>query len=97
MHAGPGNGTVSAFSVAGDGTLASIGRSPFANDQTAPCWVEITRDGAFLFAVNTVSETVSRYVIAPDGNLRLLGSTAVGNQAGTGGADVRLSGDGRTL
>ena len=47
--------------------------------------------------MNTVSETVSRYVIAPDGNLRLLGSTAVGNQAGTGAADVRLSGDGRTL
>jgi 6-phosphogluconolactonase len=52
-HAGAGNGTVSAFNVASDGALSPIAGSPFADDQTAPCWVEITHDGEFLFTVNT--------------------------------------------
>ncbi len=96
-HAGDGAGSVSAFSVAGDGTLSPIQGSPFANNQTAPCWVEITHDGAFLFAVNTGSGTISRYAIASDGTLTLLGSTPVANQAGPGAVDARLSPDGRTL
>jgi 6-phosphogluconolactonase (cycloisomerase 2 family) len=96
-HAGAGNGTVSAFSVAADGTLSSIGASPFADQQTAPCWVEITHDGQFLFTVNTASGSISRYSIAPDGTLALLGSTTVGNQSGVGAVDARLSDDGQTL
>ena len=30
-------------------------RSPFADLQTAPCWVEISHNGRFLFTVNTGS------------------------------------------
>jgi 6-phosphogluconolactonase (cycloisomerase 2 family) len=96
-HDGAGAGTVSAFSDAGDGTLTSIAGSPFPNGQTAPCWVEITRDGRFLFAVNTGSGTISRYAIAPDGALSLLGSTPVGATGGVGAVDARLAPDGRTL
>ena len=96
-HAGAGNGSVSAFSVAGDGTLSSIGPSPFADNQTAPCWVEITHDGQFLLTVNTASGSISRYSIAANGTLTLLGSTAVSNQAGVGAVDPRLSADGQTL
>ncbi len=36
-HNGAGGGTVSAFRDAADGTLTSIGSSPFADLQTAPC------------------------------------------------------------
>jgi 6-phosphogluconolactonase len=96
-HGGAGNGTVSAFSVAADGALSSIGASPFADLQTAPCWVEITRDGEFLFTVNTASGSISRYSIAADGTLTLLGSTQVSSQPGVGAVDARLSRDGRTL
>ena len=32
--------------------------------QTAPCWVEISHDGRFLFTVNTGSGNISRYSIA---------------------------------
>jgi 6-phosphogluconolactonase (cycloisomerase 2 family) len=96
-HAGAGNGTVSAFSVAADGTLSSIGSSPFADNQTAPCWVEITHDGRFLFTVNTGSGSISRYSIAADGTLTLVGSTPVSNQGGVGAVDARLSTDGQTL
>jgi 6-phosphogluconolactonase len=96
-HGGTGNGTVSAFHVARDGTLSSIGASPFADEQTAPCWVEISRDGRFLFTVNTASSSISRYGIARDGSLSLLGSTALNDPAGLAPVDARLAPDGRTL
>jgi 6-phosphogluconolactonase len=96
-HDGAGAGTVSAFSDARDGTLSSIAGSPFPNGQTAPCWVEISADGRFLFAVNTASGTISRYSIAPGGALTLLGSTPVGATGGVGAVDARLAPDGRTL
>jgi 6-phosphogluconolactonase len=96
-HNGAGTGTVSAFRDSADGTLSSIGSSPFADLQTAPCWVEITHDGQFLFTVNTGSGTISRYSIAPGGALTLLGSTPVGAIGGVGAVDARLSPDGGTL
>ncbi len=95
-HGGPGNGTVSAFDVGADGALTSIGSSPFADEETAPCWVEITHDGNFLFTVNTASGSISRYSIANDGSLTLLGSTPIGGN-GLGAVDARLSSDGRDL
>src|SRR6266571_3132357 len=95
-HNGAGAGTVSAFRDSANGTLTSIGSSPFADNQTAPCWVEITPDGRFLFTPNTASGTVSRYSIAPGGALTLLGSTpARGTSLGV--VDLRLSPDGRFL
>ena len=96
-HAGTGAGSVSAFNVATGGTLSSIGSSPFADNQTAACWVEISHDGRFLFTVNTGSGSISRYSIATNGTLTLLGSTPVSNQAGVGAVDARLSDDGHTL
>jgi len=95
-HGGPGNGTVSAFSDGSDGTLTSIGSSPFPDFQTAPCWVEISHDGQFLFTVNTASNSISRYAIAGDGSLSLLGSTSLGS-ANVGAEDARLGPNGGTL
>jgi len=95
-HGGPGNGTISAFSDGSDGTLTSIGTSPFPDFQTAPCWVEISHDGQFLFTVNTASNSVSRYAIAGDGSLSLLGSTSLGS-ANVGAEDARLGPNGGTL
>jgi 6-phosphogluconolactonase len=96
-NVGAGTGTISAFNVAFNGSLTSIGATPFADDQTAPCWIEITHDGRFLFTVNTGSGEISRYAIAPNGSLSLLGSTPVSNSGGIGAVDARLSNDGRTL
>ena len=95
-HGGANAGTVSAFSVGDDGTLSSIGASPFPDNQTAPCWVEITHNGRFLFTVNTASANISSYAIAPDGTLSLLGSTPAGG-LGAASEDARLSPDGRDL
>ncbi len=91
------SGTVSAFDDSPNGRLSSIGDSPFADEQTAPCWVEISHDGRFLFTVNTASGSISRFAIAPGGELTLLGSTPVGATGGIGAVDARLSTDGRTL
>jgi 6-phosphogluconolactonase len=96
-HGGANAGTVSAFAVAGNGALSSIGSSPFPDLQTAPCWVEISHDGNYLFAVNTASSSISRYRIAADGSLTLLGSTAFNLTTGLAPLDARLSPDGETL
>jgi 6-phosphogluconolactonase len=92
----PDSGTVSAFTDSPDGTLAPVAGSPFADDQMAPCWVEISHDGQFLFTVNTASGSISRYSIAPGGALTLLGSTPL-RGTGLGAVDARLSPDGRFL
>jgi 6-phosphogluconolactonase len=95
-HNGTGLGTVSAFDVSLSGELSSIGASPFADLQTAPCWLTISQNGQFLFAVNTGSGFISSYAISPSGSLTLIGSVSAG-PAGTGAVDPRLSPDGRTL
>jgi 6-phosphogluconolactonase len=95
-HGGAGAGTVSAFAVSSDAKLSSIGSSPFPDFQTAPCWVEISHDGRYLFTVNTASRTVSSYAIAPGGSLELLASTPL-DKAGAGAEDARLAPDGQTL
>ena len=96
-HGGANVGTVSAFAVAGNGALSSIGSSPFPDLQTAPCWVEISHDGSYLFAVNTAVPSISRYRIAAGGSLTLLGSTVFNLPTGLGPLDARLSPDGKTL
>src|SRR5579862_4399614 len=95
-HGGTGNGSISAFSDGSDGTLTSIGSSPFADLQTAPCWVEITHDGQFLFTVNTGTGSISRYAIGSDGSLSLIGSTPI-STAHAGAEDARLGPGGQTL
>lgn len=98
-HGGTNAGTVSAFSDGPAGVLTSIGASPFPNQQTAPCWVEISRDGRHLYTVNTAVPSVSSYRIQRDGSLRLIENTPFdgANAASLGPEDARLSPDGSTL
>jgi len=91
------SGTVSAFTDSANGTLSPVTGSPFADGQMAPCWVEISHDGQFLFTVNTASGTISRYSIAPAGTLTLLGSTTAAASGAAGAVDARLSPDGQFL
>ena len=94
-NVGAFTGTVSAFAVGADATLTSIGASPFKDNQTAPCWVEISHDGGFLFAVNTGSGSISSYSIATGGSLTSLQSAPVSGAVSP--EDARLSPDGTTL
>ena len=92
---GTGLGTVSAYQDGFFGQLTSIGSSPFADRQTAPCWVEISHDGKYLFTVNTGSGNISSYAINWDGSLVLVGSFAI--KGGGADIDARLSPDGKYL
>jgi 6-phosphogluconolactonase len=94
-HNGALLGTVSAYRDSLLGQLSPIGSSPYADKQTAPCWVEISHDGRYLFTVNTGSGTISSYSINQGGSLTLIASTPITG----GGADIdaRLSPDGRYL
>jgi 6-phosphogluconolactonase (cycloisomerase 2 family) len=92
---GPAPGSVSAYTDAADGTLTPIGASPFANDGTASCWVEISHDGQYLFTVDTASSTASSYSIAADGSLSAIASTPI--KDGKGAEDARLTPDGSFL
>jgi 6-phosphogluconolactonase len=96
-HDGALAGSVSAYRVAADASLAPIGASPFADFQTAPCWVEISHDGKYLFAINTGSGSISRYRIAKNGSLALLGSTPFKSPTGLRPFDARLDPAGRFL
>ena len=69
---------------------------PYADGQTAPCWLAITPDWGYLFAVNAGSQTISRYEVAPDGTLTVLGPTPV-KGADPVPLDTEVSPDGRTL
>jgi 6-phosphogluconolactonase len=94
-HNGAGLGTVSAYRDSFAGQLSPIGASPYADGQTAPCWVEISHNGKYLFTVNTGSGNISSYAINPDGSLALIGSTPI--RGGGADIDARLSPDGKTL
>jgi 6-phosphogluconolactonase len=96
-HAGAGNGTVSAYNVASDGTLNPIAGSPFADNQTAPCWVTITPNGKYLFAVNTATPSISTFKIAANGGLSLLGSAPFKNPTGLSPFDAQTDPTGRYL
>jgi 6-phosphogluconolactonase (cycloisomerase 2 family) len=96
-HGGTGNGSVSAFSVNPNAKLKSITGSPFADNQTAPCWVEISHDGRYLFTVNTGSTTISSYRILANGSLQLIGSTPFRSGGGIAAFDARLDVSGANL
>ncbi|MDQ2655710.1 MAG: beta-propeller fold lactonase family protein [Chloroflexota bacterium] len=96
-HAGPNHGSASAYDVDRDGTLRAIGASPFPNRQTAPCWMVISPDGRYLFAVNTPVSSISRYAILADGGLDLLGSIIMNDPTGLQPIDVGIAPAGDVL
>jgi len=96
-HGGAGNGSVSAFNVTSAGTLSSIGSSPYPDGQTAPCWVEISHDGHYLFTVNTGSTSISSYTIQADGSLTYSSTTAFKSGPGIRPFDARLDPAGNNL
>ncbi len=97
-HNGAGLGTVSSYRVAADGSLTSVSGSPFADSQTAPCWVAITPDGQTLFAVNTAVPSISHFAVAAGGSLTLAGTaTPFGGASGAKPFDAAVSPDGSYL
>jgi 6-phosphogluconolactonase len=70
-------------------------RDVTAADGRATCWVVITRNGRYAFMTNTLSSSVSRFLITRSQQLRRLGTTATTSQGGA--ADMAFSRDDRYL
>jgi 6-phosphogluconolactonase (cycloisomerase 2 family) len=91
----PGLSALSSYATDMDGDLDVISASVPTN-QTAACWVVVSKNGRYAYTTNTGSDNISGYSIAADGELTLLGD---GNAAPTGDAptDMDISRDGRYL
>jgi 6-phosphogluconolactonase (cycloisomerase 2 family) len=87
----PDASAVSSYVVEQDNIAAIDGSVP--TNQTAACWVVVTSDGRFLYTTNTGSGTVSRYRIAHNGEIELLGNTP----SGAVPIDATLTNDSRIL
>lgn len=71
-------GSTSSYSIAADGTLTPVS-SKVASNQTAPCWVAVANNVAYV--TNAGTNNITSYRVGTDGALTLL---ANGNSATTG-------------
>jgi len=68
-------GGVTAYHLA-NGNVNLI-NGPVFDNQIAPCWMVITRDGHFAYTSDADSHTISSYSIARDGSISLLNADGV--------------------
>jgi 6-phosphogluconolactonase len=79
-------GTVSSYSLQGNGNFAALSGPLNENGQAAPCWVALTPDNRFAFISNG-SGTVSSFSIDGSGKLTLL-NAAGGTEPATSNAST---------
>jgi 6-phosphogluconolactonase len=93
-----GAGAVSSYTLNNDGTLPVIDGS-VPNNQTAPCWLVVTKGGRFAFTTNTPDDSLSAYAIDFEGGIELVDANGRTGEpgAGTNPLDMDLSDDGRFL
>jgi 6-phosphogluconolactonase (cycloisomerase 2 family) len=91
--ANPGSAT--SYELNREGILDTISGS-VPDSQAAPCWLEITGDGQFAYAVNTGSSVISGYKVSFKGDLSLLGN-GVTATTGPHPLDIALTRDSRYL
>jgi 6-phosphogluconolactonase (cycloisomerase 2 family) len=87
------HGRAATYSLHRDTSLSLVD-SIDVTGQRATCWVVLTGDQRYAFMTNTLSQSVSRFSVARNGKLTLLGNVATG--AGFA-SDEALSKDGRFL
>ncbi len=90
--------TVSSYSANASGTLTVIsGAVP--DDQGAACWIALTSNGAFAYATNTLSGSISGYTVGSNGSLTLLtpGGVTAAQPNTTGPIDDVVTPDNKSL
>jgi 6-phosphogluconolactonase len=89
---------LSSYVVSRDGALTAVSPSVGTN-QSAACWVVVTKGGRFAYTTNAGSGSVSGYKINFDGAVTLLTPSGRTGVTGPGSApiDMTLSNDGRYL
>ena len=91
----PGPGSVTSYQLKRDGILKTISGS-VSDSQAAPCWIVITPNGRYAYAVNTGSAVISGYQVAYNGELSLLGD-GVTAQTARGPLDNAFTRNGRYM
>ncbi|KAB8168501.1 beta-propeller fold lactonase family protein [Lysobacter maris] len=91
-----GASTLSSWQLAGDGS-ASLISAAVPSQQSAACWVAVSRDGHLAYVTNTRSDNVSTYAVADNGSVGL--AEAAAGQTGSGSAptDIALDRNNRFL
>lgn len=86
---------MTSYQLKRDGILNTVSGS-VPDSQTAPCWIAITPDGRFGYAVNTGSAVISGYQVGYNGELSLLGN-GVTAQTASAPLDNALTRNGRFM
>ncbi|MEP6764924.1 MAG: beta-propeller fold lactonase family protein [Gemmatimonadaceae bacterium] len=93
----PGGGAAAGYTVNADGTLTP-GSSSIFNGGTDTCWIIVSDDGAYAYAVSFFGTgRISTYAVGAGGALTLLDATDDDGNAGTGASDVSLSANSKFL
>lgn len=88
---------VSSYSLAWNGTPSVITAS-LANGQAAACWLAVTPNGQYAFAIDAHNAAISSYRIHHDGSLTLVdGTAALETASNVPLLDASISRDGRFL
>lgn len=66
-------------------------------NQTAACWLVVTRNGRIAYTANAGSSSVSSFRIGRGGTLELLNAAAAVTGTGAGATDMAISADGQRL
>jgi 6-phosphogluconolactonase (cycloisomerase 2 family) len=92
----PDASVLSSYNLAGSGTITPI-TANVATTETAACWVVVTKSGRYTYTTNTGSNSISGYLIAPDGALTLLDADGKTASTGAGPLDLTLAKNSRLL
>ncbi|HJP65066.1 MAG TPA: beta-propeller fold lactonase family protein [Actinomycetota bacterium] len=86
-----GDGAVSSYAVASNGTLSAVTASSTTH-QLATCWIAVTPDDAYAYATNAESDTVTGYAVDGAGALTPLDSDGITAAAGDHPLDEGIAG-----
>jgi 6-phosphogluconolactonase len=84
-----GAGAMSSYNVSSSGISLITG--PVADNQTAPCWVAITKNGRFAYTTNTGTSNISGYQIRHNGRLELFHDGGITASTGTGSSPIDMA------
>ena len=83
-------GAASSYDVNDRGTLTAISRS-VPTKQNAPCWIGVTQDGKYAYAINAGSASITGYTVSNQGALtQLTGGGGIFPTGGNGPTEVAI-------
>jgi 6-phosphogluconolactonase (cycloisomerase 2 family) len=85
----PNGSSISSYNLFRNGRLQAI--TPVAKtNQTAACWVVVSKDGEYAYVSNTGSGTLSGFKILPNGALKALNADGLTANTGTGSGPIDM-------